>query len=281
MTLILKVPFSKGGLGKTQGCEKAPDQIIQLFQELNLNESGLNPKVQISEIPINQFNIEETNNSIFENIDQELTKQNKLNTQSINQTKSNNKNKKIILIGGDHSITYSSFKAAAKHNPNLGLVLFDAHPDCENNFHPPTHEDFVKVLIREKILKPQNLIIIGLRSWDGKEKEFLDAEKIQYYTMKKLTIEGISNICDGITETLNNWDSVYLSIDIDVVDPAFAPGTGYCEPGGLTSRDLIYCLQRIKLLKNLKMIDLVEINPIKDITTKTVSLGAKILKELV
>ena len=70
-------------------------------------------------------------------------------------------------------------------------------------------------------------------------------------------------------ETARQWPALYISIDIDAVDPAFAPGTGYIEPAGLTSRELIYLVQRFKLLKNLKMVDLVEINPEKDFTTKT------------
>jgi len=73
----------------------------------------------------------------------------------------------------------------------------------------------------------------------------------------------------------------YVSIDIDVIDPAFAPATGYCEPGGLTSRQFLYIIQRINKIKNLKAVDIVEINPDKDGGEKTVKLGAKILSELI
>ena len=124
------------------------------------------------------------------------------------------------------------------------------------------------------------VILIGLRSWDGKEKEFLDANKIRYFTMKQIMLTGISEVCDTVTETIREWGSVYLSIDIDVVDPSAAPGTGHCEPGGMSSRELIYFLQRIRLLKNLGMIDLVEVNPSKDVNEMTVKLGAKLLSEL-
>jgi agmatinase len=70
-------------------------------------------------------------------------------------------------------------------------------------------------------------------------------------------------------------------LDIDVVDPAFAIATGYKEPGGLTSREFIYIIQRLNKIKNLKAIDLVEINPEKDVNGLTVKLGAKILSELI
>jgi agmatinase len=76
------------------------------------------------------------------------------------------------------------------------------------------------------------------------------------------------------------FGSLYVSIDIDVLDPAFAPGTGYLEPSGLSSRELIFFLQRLSNLKNLKAVDLVEINPKLDISNLTVKTGAKIISEL-
>ena len=75
-------------------------------------------------------------------------------------------------------------------------------------------------------------------------------------------------------------NKVYISLDIDVVDPAFAPGTGYPEPAGLTSRQLFYMLHRLKNLKNINIIDIVEVNPKKDINNMTSKLAAKILAEL-
>jgi agmatinase len=74
---------------------------------------------------------------------------------------------------------------------------------------------------------------------------------------------------------------LYVSIDIDVIDPAFAPSTGYPETGGLTSRQFLYLIQRIKKIKTLRAVDLVEINEKKDKDKITVKLGAKILAELI
>ena len=78
-----------------------------------------------------------------------------------------------------------------------------------------------------------------------------------------------------------NFSDSYISVDIDVLDPAFAPGTGYLEPGGLSTRELLYLLQRIKLLKNIRKYDLVEVNPDKDINLMTCKTAAKIIKELI
>jgi arginase family enzyme len=257
---LIKIPFSKGGLGKTEGCELAPDMIIDILKDLNLNENGWKPNFSVDAVEINQENIEETNKNIFEKI--------------------KNTTNKSIILGGDHSITYAAFKAYASNNPGAGLLIFDAHPDCEHDMSPPTHEDFLRVLVSEGIVPSDRVILIGTRSWDGPEKEFLEKHNITYFMMKKITLFGLHEMMDTVTETLRSWPSFYLSVDIDAVDPAFAPGTGYQEPGGITSRELIYCLQRIKLLKNWNIADIVEVNPKKDINDATSLLAAKLVMEL-
>ena len=104
-------------------------------------------------------------------------------------------------------------------------------------------------------------------------------KKIKYYSMKEIFQTGIHEVIDGVMETARQWKSFYLSIDIDACDSAFAPGTGITEPGGLSARDLIYSIQRIGLLENLGMIDIVEINPEKDVNEMTSILAAKLIKE--
>ena len=91
---------------------------------------------------------------------------------------------------------------------------------------------------------------------------------------------NIEQTCDSIMEFANGKE-LYVSIDIDVVDPAFAPGTGYCEAGGLTSRQILYLVSRINRIKNLRAVDIVEVNPEKDVNNQTIKLGAKILSELI
>ena len=257
---LIKVPFSKGGLGKTDGCELAPDKIIEILKESNLSESGFKPQFQIDEINIDQSNIETTNKNIFSKIKDTTTRS--------------------ILIGGDHSITFAAVKAFAKKNPGTGIVMFDAHPDCEHNMDPPSHEDFIRTLVENNIVPADRIILIGIRSWDGPEKEFLETKNIRYFTMKQINMHGLSDVMDTVTESVRSWPYFYLSIDIDAADPAFAPGTGYQEPGGLTSREIIYAIQRIKLLKNWQFADIVEVNPKKDTNNITAALAAKLVVEL-
>lgn len=257
---LIKVPFSGGGLGKANGAEKAPDVVVGKLKELYSNEDGERVEFEIEEVKLNQTNIEETNKEI---------------EKKISEIK-----EKVIIIGGDHSITYPCFKGFIKNNPGGGIIVFDAHPDCENNFSPPTQEDYLRVLIEEDFLDAKNVVIIGIRNWDSKEIEFLEKKKIKYYSMKSIFEYGAKEICELVMEKALKWPSLYLSVDIDAVDPAFAPGTGYNEPGGLTSRELLHFIQRIKRMKNFKMADIVEINPSKDCCDLTVKLGAKIVGEL-
>jgi len=257
---IIKIPFSAGGLGKTVGTELAPDRIVNELKEIFLNEQGVKPEFGIESVKVNNSNISETNKNIYNHIMQN--------------------DEMPIIIGGDHSITYSAFKAFSKQFDNPGIIIFDAHPDCENNFSPPTHEDFLRVLIEENHIKRRNVILVGLRSWHKNEYDYLKQNKIKIFSMKEITNDGIKEVSEAVMSAALQFGSLYISIDIDVLDPAFAPGTGYLEPAGLSSRELIFFLQRLSNLKNLKAVDLVEVNPKLDISNLTVKTGAKIISEL-
>lgn len=181
-----------------------------------------------------------------------------------------------FFVGGDHSISYGSFKGFAREFKNPGIIVFDAHPDCyPDDF--VNHENWVYHLINEKVLKKENIILIGLRLIDQKELEFLCNNKIKYFLMGDL-FKNEKNVCDTVLELVREFDALYLSVDIDVLDPVFAPGTGYLEVGGMNLNQLIYFLNRIKTLRNLRRIDLVEINPDKDVNGVTVKLGRKIIE---
>ncbi|MBW3014578.1 arginase family protein [Candidatus Woesearchaeota archaeon] len=255
---LINIPFSAGNLGRNNGCEKAPALVCEALKNFTLNENLKETKFEILNVPVDQSNISKTNENIVNTI-----------------TDAGD----CIILGGDHSITYSCFKAFSKKHKNPALIVFDAHVDAVSNFSPPTHEDYLRVLVEEKILKPENIILVGVRNIDRIELDWLKQKNIRFFTMKQL--EDAEDVCDGIMQTLREFDAVYLSLDIDILDPAFAPGTGCPEPGGLSTRELLYFLRRIKLLKNLRAVDLVEINPEKDRDNATVKLGAKIISELI
>jgi formiminoglutamase len=258
---IIKIPSSQGGLGKADGTELAPDAVIKQTEDFYLSEEGVLPHFEIDEVKVVPNNIEETNSNIY-------TKAKEVMDQ------------KPLFIGGDHSVSYPIIKAFSESFENPGIVVFDAHPDAENDFRPPTQEDNLITIVNENLIKKENIILVGIRNWHDEEIKFIKENKIKYFNMKEISFEGIHNICDAVMSVAKEFGALYISIDIDVVDAAFVPGTGWREPGGLTSRELLYFLQRLKLLKNIKALDLVEINPRKDINDLTTKLGAKILVEL-
>ena len=98
--------------------------------------------------------------------------------------------------------------------------------------------------------------------------------------MNEFSIEGIKEISESVMSVVKNFGSLYISIDIDVLDPAFAPGTGYAEPGGLTTRELLLFIHRLKRMHNLKAMDIVEVNPEKDVNDITSKTAAKLVVEL-
>jgi agmatinase len=260
---LIKVPFSAGGLGKTKGCELAPDKIVEKLKEFHLSESGVFPNFDVEEIKVEQTNIEKSFNDI--------TEQSKIIIKN---------NDKPIFIGGDHSITYPLVEGFSKVHDNPGLIVFDAHPDCESDFLPATHEDIIRGLVKNNIIKKENVILVGLRNWHKEERAFIKENKIKYFDMKEISMEGVKEVSDSVMSVAKEFGSLYVSIDIDVLDPAFAPGTGYPEPGGLTTRELLFFIHRLKNLQNLKAMDIVEINPSKDINELTSKVGAKLVVEL-
>lgn len=235
---IVKVPSSDGNLDKNLGCEKAPDEIVK-------NLEG----VKVSEVKVIKGNLDETGKNL-------------------------EKAKGDIFIGGDHSITYYSFKGFAKEKKNPGLLILDAHLDSDYYTKTVTHEDFVRKLVDEGILKKENVIWVGVRKVFSVEKEFtkgMPVFKADY------TKNNLRKVCRKVLEICKGFSDTYLSIDIDVLDPRYAPGTGYQEPNGLDMGELKFFLKKVLFLHNLGRIDLVEVNPDKDEDGKTIKSAVSII----
>lgn len=250
---LIKIPFSGGGLGHGNGANEAPGIIIEQLREMFANEEGKNFVYDISEVTVNENNIGESH-------------------QAITNYFQNNKNKAIIL-GGDHSITQPVLKGLGL---DVQFIVFDAHPDVMDDFRPPTQEDYLRVLIEEGSVKAKDVMILGVRNWDEKEVDYLRSKGVTYYTMSDIFEKGVKSIMSEVKAWIKK--DAYLSLDIDVVDPVEAIGTGYLEHGGMSSRELIYCIQQLK--KHVRMADIVEVNPKKDIKNMTSKLAAKLIVEL-
>jgi len=267
MTNIIKVP-GINGLGKTSGCEDAPNEILKALESIHSNEQG--NSIDTSILNIDEIHL---NNEDVESLNEPIYKQ---------SFESFQKNRKTIFLGGDHSISYPLTRAFFDYAQNSGkepcIIIFDAHVDCMQPMKEPTHEEWLRALIKDKF-PTENILLVGTRNAWKDEQKFIKEKNIKTIFINQLLLD-IQDTCDIIME-FSRGKELYVSIDIDVLDPAFAPGTGYPESGGLTSRQFIYLIQRINKIQNLRAIDIVEINPKKDITKMTIKLGAKILSELI
>ena len=262
---IIKVPTSLGGLTAAKGAELAPDKVEAKLKEFWLSENGKIPVFDVNEVKIAKSDISATAKAIF---------------YAVKTAKEN-----FAVIGGDHFISNPSFKAFASNfksqGKEPGIIVFDAHPDLMPEMKGSvTHEDWLRELITSETVAADNIIIVGTRATAKEELDFIKKQGIKNFPMKEIAADGVQSVCDAVMAAAREFGALYISVDIDAVDPAFAPGTGYIEPGGLTSRELLYFLQRLKLLKNFKAMDVVEVNPPKDVNEMTSKLAAKILVEM-
>ena len=175
-----------------------------------------------------------------------------------------------IFLGGEHLVSYPIIKAFAKRYPDLHIVHFDAHADLRSDYYGEESSHSTVMRKASELLGPSRIYQFGIRS--GIKDEFDYAKK----NTRMFTEEVVRPLQEVISELKDK--PVYVSLDIDVVDPAYAPGTGTQEPGGCTSREII---QAVHLLGQLKVVgfDLVEVSPQLDFSERTALLAAKLIRE--
>jgi arginase len=180
------------------------------------------------------------------------------------------KNYRPVCLGGDHSITYPIIRAVAKRIPELTIVHFDAHPDLYDELYGNRHSHacpFARIM-EERLAK--RLIQIGIRTMNGHQREQAARFGVEVFHMRDLPVLKKVGEISG---------PVYISFDIDVLDPAFAPGISHREPGGMSVREAISHLHAIS--GDIIGADIVEYNPKQDVSGMTAIVSAKILKEIV
>ena len=271
--ILVGVPFVNG-LGKTKGCEFSPKKIISLLPEIWINEYGVEIKsaAEIFDLKmINLFsgNIEQGSKTIYSESKKIFSK---LKIEKID-------GKKAIFFGGDHSISFPIANAFNQSFKNSGFIILDAHADCMEPMKEPTHEEWLRGLIEKGNINPKQILLIGPRNIYPTELEFIKKLKIKYFTTKEYS-ENKIKVEKEIFIFMKKFKQLYLSLDIDIIDPVFAPGTSYEEPCGLTSREALSLFQKIISNKNIKAIDINEINSLNDQENKCIKLGAKFLAEL-
>jgi formimidoylglutamase len=173
-----------------------------------------------------------------------------------------------IIFGGDHSITWPAATAIAevRRPGSIGIVHFDAHADTADVDRGVLagHGTPMRRLIESGAVAGRNFVQVGLRGyWPPVEVfEWMQANGLRYHLMTEIEERGSEAvIADAIREALDGPDSIYLSLDIDVIDPGLAPGTGTPEPGGMLTREVLRAVRQIVGAVDLCAMDIVEVSP--------------------
>jgi agmatinase len=192
-----------------------------------------------------------------------------------------------VIIGGDHSITWPAATAVARRHGwgRLGLLHFDAHADTadilEGNL--ASHGTPMRRLIESGAVRGRNFVQVGLRGyWPPPDVfEWMREQEMTWHLMHEIWDRGVRPvIADAIARACDGCDAVYLSVDIDVLDPGFAPGTGTPEPGGMNPADLLRAVRAIALETPLVALDVVEVSPPYDHAENTVNNAHRVVLEV-
>lgn len=201
---------------------------------------------------------------------------------------------KVITIGGDHAISWGSISGVLKHNPEVGVIYLDAHGDCNISERSASHhihgmhmaylmgfgEDKYVGRYTKNLLPVENILYVGARSLDPYEVELIKEQGISRITCDVINSDMIQ-VLDTISDFMSRFKQIHVSLDIDVLDPSIAPGTGGPEVGGITEEALHEVLDFILTKSDqVKSLDLVEYNPLLDIEERTDRVVQKLVKTI-
>ena len=269
---IVGVPFDTG-VSYRPGARFGPNHVRESSRLLrpfnpavNVSPFATQQVVDAGDISANPFDIEEAISSIHKSYDQ-----------------LSERAKKIVTIGGDHTITLPILRSLkAKHGP-ISVVHFDAHLDTWDSYFGAdyTHGTTFRRASEEGILDPEGCMHIGIRGPLYAAKDLTDDKALGFQIFSSVEFQdlGVNAAIEKMKARVGNRP-VYISIDIDVLDPAHAPGTGTPEAGGLTSRELLSVL-RATAGMNVIGADIVEVAPAYDHAQITGIAASHVMYELI
>jgi agmatinase len=191
-----------------------------------------------------------------------------------------------VVLGGDHSIASADVAGIANHvgKGKVSMIHFDAHADTgEDQFGVLIgHGTPMRRLIESGAVRGDRFLQLGLRGYwpDDATLKWMAGKGMKSYEMTEIAHRGMKAVLDESFAILTDGcDGVFLSVDIDVVDPGMAPGTGTPEPGGMTSRELLEAVRRICLELPIVGIDVVEVAPAYDSSDITAILANRVILE--
>ena len=253
---IFGVPFDSTHSYKP-GCRFGPDVIRDAFNNIEI----FHPQLQVD--------LESANIKDYGNIQHTVVATEMLTMVEKVTTELRKENKILVTLGGEHLLTLGTYMSFPKET---GYIVFDAHYDLREEYANTklSHAAYLRRIVEKR--GAENIIHVGARSFVREELEFLTKHKINSISDKEIRLGNAGRL---LKDAVSRFDELYVSIDLDVVDPAFAPGVGNPEAVGITSRELY---DMITSLENKKIIgtDVVELNPSFD-NGSTASLAANMI----
>jgi len=257
---VFGIPFDATHSYKP-GCRFGPDAIRDSFNNIEI----FHPDLQVDLETVNIEDLGNTRHTVVASEMVDMVK--KITTELVA------KKRQLFILGGEHSITYGTYTSFPKET---GYVVFDAHYDLRDEFADIklSHASYLRRVVEER--GAENILHVGARAFVREELEFLKENNIKTITDRQIR--------DGkgpqlLQDYVSTFDTLYSSFDLDVLDPAYAPGVGNPEAAGMTSRelfDLIHTFRETKVIG----VDIVELNPYHD-NGATASLAAKIISTLI
>jgi arginase len=201
-----------------------------------------------------------------------------------------------IFLGGDHSISIGTFSGVARSSGGrTGMIWLDAHADFNTPETSPSGNvhgmplatltgngptSLVEIGGPGASVRPEDVVLIGLRSVDLEERNLLREVGARAYTMKEIDAYGVARVVRQAMKDLGHVDRVHLSFDLDVLDPEIAPGVGTPVRGGLTYREAHLVMELINEAGVVTSLDVVEVNPILDVRNGTAALAVELVESL-
>ncbi|MFW3612984.1 arginase [Staphylococcus caprae] len=199
-----------------------------------------------------------------------------------------------LTLGGDHSIAVGSISGISQYYNNLGVIWYDAHGDLNVPEESPSgnvHGMPLRILAGDgpdelvhlngftPKVKPENIVLIGMRDLDKGEREYIKDKNIKTFTMADIDRFGIQEVIERSLEYLKsrNIDGLHFSLDVDALDPTETPGTGTRVLGGLSYRESHFALELLSESKLVTSMDLVEVNPLIDHLNSTAEQAVALL----
>jgi len=260
--VILGIPTDLGAESKRKGRIEAPEKIRELSEKWFIPFTGRIDETKIYDAG----NLKLGSDDILKNI--EIIKQASL--------KYFKKGKVVISLGGDCSIKYGLLSALNELDKKISVIYFDSHPDLVTR-KKPYYGSVMADCMKLNNIDLSKSVFIGIREIEEEEMRVIKEKKILYFTPLDFKEKSIEKIFELIKRKVKG-NKVYLALDMDSIDPSFAPAIGCVAPGGISSTEMLWLINRLKTLKPVGL-DVTEFIPKYDIGNMTGKLVYKIIYE--